>query len=275
MKKMSFAVWFTALLTVFSLSSCLDSDDNATRQASEIVKVSGYMGFYTFESAGGYQIIPRNQSSLVQDISSRYAYIAYSYNGGDVTPEMKKISVDLLGVMPINEQGVSGSTENMEDFANAPIRNITAGAGYEFFPITFWDANTMFLPINYFIRDVSSEEDLKQEASSHSFDIFFDVNESKFKGEDLILHVRHNVRDEALNKERNSRINTDIFHIDLSYVLSEHKAKYDRLPKHIYVEYENSLNGSYKNDEGEKLTKSTNALIEYEEILKAIEQDKK
>lgn len=274
MKKMSFAVWFTALLTVFSLSSCLDSDDNATRQASEIVKVTGYMGFYSFESAAGYEIIPRNQSVLTQDINSRYAYIAYSYNGGDVTTDMKKISVDLIGVLPIKDQYIHDQIEGMDEFANAPIRNITAGAVPEFFPITFWDATTMFLPVNYFIKNSASEEELKNEVNSHSFEIFFDENEAKQDGNEMILHVRHHVGDPALNKDRNSRINTDIFYVDLTYVLEQHKAKFDKLPQTITIEYEGNTTGSYEDEDGQKVTQSTKASVEYDKILQAIEDSK-
>ena len=106
MKKMRYAVWFTALLAVFTFSSCLDSDGGGQRQGMDIVRVEGFMGSYSFKSASGYELMPSNASQITMDINTEYAYIQNVYDSENVTPETKKIPVELTGVMPINSHTV-------------------------------------------------------------------------------------------------------------------------------------------------------------------------
>ena len=241
---MTFAVWFTALLAVFTFSSCLDSENGGTRTGAEIVRVSGYMGTYTFESAHGYELIPTNMSALTMDINTQYAYVTYGYDSGLVTEGMKKIQVELYGILPIKQQDVRGSLEGMKEFANAPIQNITAGGSYTYFPISFWNPNTMFLPINYFIKDYADQKDIQKEVSSHDFEICYDLNDEDAYDGSLLLHVRHHVGDPALNKER-FKPNTTIFHVDLSRILNNYKEAKGGLPDKIVVEYEENSTALY------------------------------
>lgn len=267
MKKMTFAVWFTALLAVFTFSSCLDSDNGGQRQGSEIVKVTGLMGTYEFESAAGYKLVPSNMSSINMDISTRYAYIAYTYDSEAVTENVKKISVVLNGVMPIHEQYTHPSLEGVEGFSNAPIRNITTGGSYEFFPVSFWDANTMFLPITYFIKDLGDRTELQKEIDSHSFEIYYDLEDEDVdaNSETLVLHVAHHVADPSLNKDRSHRYNTSIYEVNLQMAISDFEHKNGNKPRSIVLKYKESYNGEFT----ESQMTAGKAEINYEAILNA------
>lgn len=269
MKKMTFAVWFTALLAVFTFSSCLDSDDNATRAGSEIVQVTGYMGLYSFQSAGGYEIIPSNQSAINMTIETKYAYVTYSYQTADVVEGMKKLKAEIYSLLPIPDKMLNSNVEAIKTFANAPIRNITYGASYEFFPISFWDVNTMFLPINYFIKDSSDKEALKKEVQSHNFEVFYDLNDPAMESSnDLILYVRHNVMEPELNKDRNFRVNTNIYWMDLRYVMSSYEQKNGKKPSRLIIQYEQNATGEY--DEHQIVP--TRVEIDYSAILQSAEK---
>ena len=268
---MTFAVWLTALFAVFTFSSCLDSNDDGQRQGSEIVKVAGMMGTYEFESAGGYKLVPTNMSSITMNIDTKYAFIAYSFNSNDAK-EKTRIPVSLTGVMPIPERYAHNSLDGMKEFANAPIRNITSGGSYEFFPISFWDANTMFLPITYFIRDLGDQKELTAEVASHSFEVYYDLEDKAGDDQTLVLRVAHRVSDDSLNKDRSRRYNTNIYHIDLSYVLAQFKDKNKRMPGYICVKYQgNNYSGSFVENEIREET----VKVDYEALLKIFDEQKK
>ena len=245
MKKMRFAVWFAALLTMVTFSSCLDSEDGGQRQGSEIVKVTGMMGMYSFQSAGGYELVPSNMSQITMDINTEFALVVYSYDSGQVTDQTKRIPVELLSILPIERHYINDTLEGMKEYGNAPIRAISAGGSMEFFPISFWNPTTMFLPINYFVKDSANKDEILKEVNSHSFEIFSDVNDTEAMDGQMILHVRHRVVDPSLNKERRYKYNTNIYHVDLSQSVYEFESMNGKKPETIIVKYEESTVGDY------------------------------
>ena len=267
MKKMRFAVWFTALLAVLTFSSCLDSDGGGQRQGMEIVRVEGFMGSYSFKSASGYELIPSNSGQLTMDINTEYAYIQYVYDSENVTPETKKIPVELTGVMPIRSQYINRNIEGMKDDANAPIANISTGGSYTYFPVTFWNPNTMFLPVNYFIKDAADQKELQSEVATHSFTVYFDENDPDGSDDQMILHVRHHVIDPSLNEKR-QRINTNIYHVDLTQIMYDFERKNGQKPSTIVFEYEQGESGRY----GENYVSSSRSELSYSEILGAFKK---
>ena len=262
---MTFAVWFTALLAVFTFSSCLDDENGGQRQGSEIVKVVGMLGNYEFQSAGGFKLIPTNMSALTMDISTTFAFIAYQYDYAQINQTTKRVPITLTGIMPIKSNYTRPSLDGMKEFANAPIRSITTNGGYDAFPVSFWTPTTMFLPISYFIKDYGDNSALQKELDSHSFEIFFDVDDKEAYGDELVLHVRHHVADPSLNKERNVRINTNIYEVDLSMAVSMFEQKKGNKPNRITIKYEESYNGEYQENQ---LVQGT-AEIDYQSILNA------
>ena len=247
MKKMTFAVWFTALLAVFTFSSCLDSENNGQRQGAEIVKVEGGFGMYEFKSVAGFRLIPTNMSQITMDINTRYAFIAYSFETEQVNQETKKVPITLSGIMPIKPKYTQPTSEGLKDFSNAPVRNISAGGSYDVFPVMFWDATTMFLPINYFIKDYGDNSSLQKEIDSHNFEIFLDLDDEEAYSENLVLRVGHRVADPSLNKERRSKINTNIYEVDLGMAIGmfKNKNKNEKNPSRIIIKYDESYAGEY------------------------------
>lgn len=262
---MTFAVWFTALLAVFTFSSCLDDDNGGQRQGSEIVKVLGGFGAYEFESAAGYRLVPTNMSQITVDVNTNFAFIAYTYDSGLVNENTKKISVQLNGILPINYLDTEATLEGMKEFSNAPIRNINAGGSYEFFPISFWNATKMFLPVTFFVKDFSDPKELQKEINSHYFQIFFDVNSEECNSGDLVFHVGHRVADPSLNKDRSRKYSTNIYEVDLSMAVGMFEQVYTKKPDRIIFKYEESYAGEYKENE---MTQST-VEIDYRAILNA------
>ena len=265
MKKMTFAVWFTALLAMFTFSSCLDTENGGQRQGAEIVKVVGMLGSYEFESAAGFTLIPTNSNALTMDISTRYAFIAYSYDTEQVNQTTKKVPVTLTGIMPIKPKFTQPTLDGLKDFSNAPIRTISAGGSYDVFPIQFWDTTTMFLPINYFIKDYGDNAAMQKELDSHSFEIFFDLLDEEAYSDNLVFHVGHRVADPSLNKDRRNKINSSIFEIDLSMAIKMFENKNNKKPSKIIIKYDESYAGEYVENQ---LTVGK-VEIDYQSILNA------
>ena len=263
MKKMTFAVWFTALLAVFTFSSCLNSDDNdGQRFGTEAVKVVGSLGTYEFQTLNGFTLIPTNMSELTMDLSTRFAMIAYTFNPEQVNQTTKRVPVVMKAILPIRSQYTNPSLNAMEKFANAPIRNITTEASYEFFSVAFWDAKTMFLPITFFVRDLP-EKEMEAEYKKHSFMVCYDINNEENDKNTLVFHVRHNVADPDMNKERKYRYTSNVYELDLNMALNEFQTKFGGTPRTIKLEYEENYTGEYDHDN----IKSHISEVDYEKYL--------
>ena len=246
MKKIRFAVWFTALLAVFTFSSCLDSENGGQRQGTEIVKVAGMMGMYSFHSASGFELIPSNMSQITMNIDTQYALITYSYDSGQVTETTKKVPVEVYSILPIESRYPNPSLDGMKEFANAPVCAISAGNSMSYFPISFWDAENMFLPIYYYIKDVSNKDDMTKELNSHHFELYYDVNDENAMEDELVIYVRHNVADPSLNKDRKGKYNLNIYHVNLMQIVSEFEREKGTKPSKLLVKYEeNNSTGEY------------------------------
>lgn len=267
MLKMKLAVVVTALLTMLGFTSCLNGDGNSTGYGTEYVKVDGFMGFYSFKSAAGYTINPLNGSQITSDIGTTYALINYQYDSETVTPDAKEIDVTLTGILPISTKNVSSNVAGMEEYSNAPIRMVSVQS-YEYYSIAFWDKYTMFLPIYYFAKQISDEDEQKEELNSHSFELYYDANDENAATGELLLHLRHNVKDPDINKERTT-LTSNIFHYDLNSVLAQYAAANGGdTPSKITVEYEqNSYNSEYESG-----VMSTKVEIDYAAIVAAYDK---
>ena len=244
MKKKTFAVWFTALMAVFTFSSCLNDDYNGEIVGSEAVKVSGGLGFYEFKTKAGFTLTPINMEALTMNITSNYAYIIYSYKQEAVNQETKRVPVTMKGISPIYENHAISSMEGIDEHSNAPIRNITTQVSYDSFPVFFWNKTTMFLPITFFVENLSADK-MEAEVKKHTFRIYYDVNDPENNASNLVLHVRHHVVDPDKNNNRTNYY-TSIFEVDLRYALSQFKEKFNTdVPETISIEYKENYVGSY------------------------------
>lgn len=261
MKKINFAVLLTAIVAVFTLSSCLNGDGNSTNYGYEYTKVSGMMGSYSFLSPGGYEIIPNNQGSIIKPIETRYAFIQYMYETNQVSSGMTKLDAQLMGLMPVYSKRPMPSLDNMKNDANAPIRTISAN-GAEAFPVQFlWNANTMFVPVYYFVKKQTDESAQTAELKAHDFEFYYDVNEETADKGELTIHVRHKVINPEINHER-ELLTYSMLHVDLSNPIYDYEAKEGSKPRTLIIEYEMNVNGEYNDRKT-----SEKIVIDYSSIL--------
>lgn len=260
MKKAKFAVLFTALVAMLGLSSCLGEPDPIQSNV-EYVRVGGGFLDYSFIDIRNNRIVPTNQSAISSGINAEYALITYNYDTTKYNLTSDR-EVELTGLMPIETRYMTPGTGGMDDFSNAPVSALDGQLRY-----AFWDTENMFLPIFYFVKSYSDDDEQKSEYNSHSFNVYYDVNntDDTARNGQLVLYLRHNVQDESLNKERTS-LTYSLFHYNLSGAVSDYVAANGEKPSEIIVKFEqNSMDSDY----------SENNLIEgrleinYSEILNA------
>lgn len=252
MKKTKFAVFFTALMVMLGLSSCLGEPD-PFYTAQEIMKVErGYLGIgYTFESSAGYSVEPTNSSMFTSDINSAYALVTYKYDTRTTVfdPNSEKASpVEIQYLLPISE--IRMGYENMEP--NAAMYKVSE-------TVKFYDEYNIFMDLTYFYKSSKDQEDLKEELAKHSFYL------SKANAEDdedvkdgtVVLYLNHVVADPENNDDRKN-YGTEIRHFNLNYVLAGSE------PDEIIIKFKQNTYSAAVDD---KNTKDSKITIDYKKIV--------
>ncbi len=264
MKKNKFALLLVAVMAMFSLSSCLDGDNNSTAMYSGYVKVKGFFQNYKFETTDGIEINPLNQGALHDLGMAHYALLNFSYEVDQLTSQTTKLDATLLNIMPIETSYSSVVRPDGEKpKANAPI--LLAG-GYGT-PVQFaWNENTMFLPIKYLVKRVADKSEMDLELKSHRFELYYDQNEPDAKKGEIVLHLRHSVMKEAENAERDYE-SFRIVHFDLAQVMAVYQSEHGELPSTLVIEFEKSDKGIYDDKiESERVT------LDYSNVLKGFKK---
>ena len=123
MKKTKFAVLFTAVMAVLGLSSCLGETD-PYNTSTEIMKIDGFSGFYSFKSSLGYVVNPTNSEALQGTFDNgSFAYVSYKYDTRTITQGATKIDAEIQYLLPIGEIDhyyVDGSE------SNAPMQSVSS-----------------------------------------------------------------------------------------------------------------------------------------------------
>ena len=270
---MTFAVWFTALLAVFTLSSCLDDGGSNTYPVSGYVKVGGMMGNYYFTNQLNEKFVPTNPTVLPTIIDADYGFITGSINK-DQQQSSKEVPVDIQGYAFAKSAYMSGSTEHMKDYANAPISLVNGGTMYSAVPVGFWNPTIMFVPVYYFVKGANNQNGADEaEKSAHSFSFYYKVGGDSdiinSTESDLVIYVRHRVVNPEENKNR-KMMNMDLYQLNLNEALAAFGEQYNgKKPQQIFVEYENnSADGAYDST----VVRSTNARIDYQAYLNLFEK---
>lgn len=237
MKKTKFAVFFAALISMLSFTSCLDSDGGSyTNQVGAILKVNGFSGSYWFTDATGCQYVPNNQSVLANSGLEQYQYVnvVFAYDASLVTQDTKKIGVDLYAASPVKTfyaDEVQG--DEMKEYSNASFKavatDITSGTY-----VTFFTRNDIFVPVSYYYKASSNNDELKAELNSHDFRLFFDKEQSS--SSTMKLSMRHHVQDPTINKDRTT-VGKEYLHFNLASVLASYRNMFNTIPMTIEIEY--------------------------------------
>lgn len=165
---MKFLTLAVGLLAGVTMTSCLNSDSDPTAWGNPIVKVytTYYPPYVYFETMDSLRIEPTEESynaSISQgfnwsNYNGQIVQLQYSYNSEspDVVIDDSGISgVTLSGLVPLNSavevvQTLGAANDSIN---NMPIISLGEenynGTAIE--PV-YWDATTLFVPINYFIN---------------------------------------------------------------------------------------------------------------------------
>lgn len=163
MKKTKFAVLFTAMMAVLGLSSCL-GDPDPYNYGKEYIKVVPSLNGCSFKNLYKLILNPTDQSLISSSfINTEYAWIYYKYKREDLVTGVSEIDVELQSAPVAIKELYSSS---IESDGNSYIDYV----GLSQYAFPFYDANTMFLDIQYDIKNVGSDE-LSSELAKHSLSI--------------------------------------------------------------------------------------------------------
>lgn len=237
MKKTKWAVVCAALMAMVGFTSCLEGENSTISQASDLVKVSGMPGFYTFTSSGGYTINPTNLSSLGNfTLSNPYAIIYYSFDRSTLVEGFKNVDAQILQIVEV-KSGPAYPFEAPEEGGNEPVYQVSNNANIAQ-PI-YYDRYNLFLPVCYYCNYSSSMEDseLAEELASHSFTLYYD-EEGSSTGE-MRLQLCHDVTDSSV--KRNYLNNNEYRHFDITSIIGNFESDFGELPNQIRVEFKQAL----------------------------------
>lgn len=248
MKKTKFAVLLTAFMAVLGLSSCLGEPD-PYNTVTEIMKVDGFIGFYSFKSSGGYSVEPTNSSMITSDINSAYAWVSYKYDTRTtvINENNKKIDAEIQYLLPINE--IKTGYGDME--ANAAMFAVSES-------VKFYDKTNIFIDLTYYYEKSDDQEDLTEELAKHDFYLTKATAEEDEDVTDdtMVLFLTHMVADAENNEEREEK-GTETRHFDLNYLLQ------GSVPEKILIKFKQNSSSIEAGDKAD----DSNIEIEYKSII--------
>lgn len=199
MKQLKFLMVAFTLLMGISLTSCLNSgDSDPYSYGGGMVKVSGYMGYYSFVGQNDVTVTPTpaSISSLeangfkMSEMVGKVAQILYRWDSSQLTipADEKDIKgVDLYSIESLDntvaiveEKGVSAN-DSLSKSNNAAIISLEYNNGGADFKPRFYDDTTILLPINYYINQ-----------KRHFLSLVYYPNETESNGSTLRLYLSHN-----------------------------------------------------------------------------------
>lgn len=209
MKKTKVAVLFTALIATCGLSSCLGDPDPYTTR-TEIMRIDGFPGYYSFESAGNYVVSPTNSDALTGTFNDGgFAYVTYKFDTRTITQNTSTIEAEIHGLIPIGE--IYPNYGEME--SNAPMNTVSSS-------VQFYDKTNMFINLTYYYEKTEDTDEQSTELKKHNFYLIQDVAEEgeEVDNNTLTLNLVH-VVDDADNNDNRENAGTETRHIDLSSLI--------------------------------------------------------
>lgn len=233
MKKTKFAVLLTAFMAVLGLSSCLGEPDPYVT-GTEIMKVEGFMGFYSFKSSFGYTVEPTNSNVLTSDINSDYAWVTYKYDTRTTVINENNTTIDaeIQYLLPISE--ISLPYEDVEP-------NIAIHTASE--SVKFYDKYNIFIDLAYYYKSSSDNDELRNELAKHSF--YFTrataEEDDDVTNDTMVFNLIHQVTDSENNEERRN-LGSETRHFNLQNILQ------GSVPEKIIIKFkQNSSSASMDN----------------------------
>lgn len=234
MKRMKCGVLWAALVSVLSLTSCLDGDNTNIQNYNEIMKVDKLTGLYV--SQMGYKINPLNAGDLQGvPVESGYIQLHYTY---DYTQDMSDGEVDatIYGYSTISE-GLWMPQAPTEADSGAPVSNVevtSSDATYFFYKL-----DDMFLPIEFFVRKGVDTNDLNEreaEMEKHQFTLYYNADED-FTEKGMTLHLRHKLL-EVEEGDEFTQLSGGWWHFNIVDAMARYQEQYSKRPDKITVSFE-------------------------------------
>lgn len=248
MKKTKFAVLLTAFMAVLGLSSCLGEPD-PYNTVTEIMKVDGFMGFYSFKSSGGYSVEPTNSSVFNSSIDANFAWVTYKYDTRTtvINENNKTIDAEIQYLLPINE--IEPGYGAME--ANAAMFAVSES-------VKFYDKTNIFIDLTYYYESSNDQDDLTEELGKHDFYLTKATAEEDEDVTDdtMVLFLTHMVADAENNEDRKAK-GTETRHFDLNYVLQ------GSVPEKILIKFKQNSSSIEAGDKAD----DSKIEIEYKSII--------
>lgn len=209
MKKTKLAVLFTAFMAMMGLSSCL-GDPDPYNYGTEYVKIIPSEYGYSFMSSGRIILNPTDQSLVGTSlIGKEYAWINYKYEREAVTQSDKEIDITLqyppVAIEKIQDYGRTEESNSYFDYV--------ALSQYAF---PFYDANTMFLDLQYDVNKVDNDE-LGNELANHYLDIT--RLEEQCTSDKVVLKIHHDDLAASEDKDNDKQDYGEIRYINLYSLL--------------------------------------------------------
>lgn len=255
MKTMKFFAMASALAAMVGFSSCLNGGDYTnTASGATFVKVSGYLGINSLVDELGFEYVPSDKDIITNFTSGKYAYITYTYDPTTVDYTLKAVNVNLARYSILTDEQVVANAPVAEN-ANAPVYSVydmSTSSQYRIQPV-FYQKRDVFIPIYYYYKPASNNDDLQKETALHHFTLYYDAT-TDFTNSTMTLHLRHTIQDfdEEENKKRTSRA-YEFRHFNLNSALSQYQfANNGQNPDKIVIEFEqNQYNADYEEDDVE------------------------
>lgn len=245
MKRMKCGVLWAALVSVLSLTSCLDGDNTNIQNYNEIMKVDKLTGLYV--SQMGYKINPLNAGDLQGvPVESGYIQLHYTY---DYTQDMSDGEIDatIYGYSTISE-GLWMPQAPTEADADAPVSAVevtSSDATYFFYKL-----DDMFLPIEFFVRkgvDTSDLDDREEEMEKHQFTLYYNADED-FTEKGMTLYLRHKLL-EVEEDDEFTVLSGGWWHFNIIDAMARYQERYSKRPDKITISFErNTKDISYDED---------------------------
>lgn len=244
MKKTKFAVLFTAMMAVLGLSSCL-GDPDPYNYGTEYVKVVPSLYGYSFKNFSKYTLNPTDQSQISSTFfDTEYAWINYKYKREDLVAGTSEINIELrtspVAIKKFDSFSIDSEGNSYIDYV-----------GLSQYAFPFYDANTMFLDIQYDIKNVESDK-LSTELAKHSLNI--SRVEEDCTSEKLVLKLNH---EELESSEGDEDVKKGDYG-DIRYVILYDLLK-GQTPDKLVIRYNKSTNSDK--------TELDSCVVSYKEIV--------
>lgn len=248
MKKFKLGVLAMALVSMLGFTSCLDGGEVSNIQPVQgFMRISNFMGLYTFSLQTGLTLTPINQSDVTGiDKYSKYAWILATADGDTQDLTSMNWDVNVQGYVMVRDGEIKSQAPVVGD-ANAPVSEVSYTYYGNEVRIMFYGLNDMFLPIYYRLRDIDADDkdEINAELDKHQFTLYYDST-ADFQNGTMTLHLRHNITDLKENDKFMSQSTMTTEHFNIASPLNAYSSIYGGTPNRIIIAYEqNTMNGNY------------------------------